>query len=252
MLHSWSPKSDIYGQRTIRADKECRRDPGTGGKRELPPGIQTLNISGLGGGVTTSCTCHSQGLWMVNWFCVTSNNHPVTRATIPIQWQKLFQAPEPKLSSQKTTTPPPHTHLFPLLLLWSFLLPLFTTAVTAKCKSLPKNSLLFGNAFLPGSAAVPLTPDSLVPFNLLRQANLSLEDFTPDSSHTPPYIQPGGCAKGPLTPQLAIRDRMQLKVTLSTLEPSLLPFFLSLPRHQVLLQLCPQLPREVFLHTVRA
>lgn len=118
---------------------------------------------------------------MVNWFCVTSNNHPVTRTTIPIQWQKLFQAPEPKLSSQKTTTTLPPPHLFPLLLLWSFLLPLFTTAVTAKCKSLPKNSLLFGNAFLPGSAAVPLTPDSLVPFNLLRQANLSLEDSTPDS-----------------------------------------------------------------------
>lgn len=29
-LHSWSPKNDIYGQRTSRVDKECREDPGTG------------------------------------------------------------------------------------------------------------------------------------------------------------------------------------------------------------------------------
>lgn len=46
------------------------------------------------------CTCHSQGLWMVNWLPVPSNDHLVTRATTLIQWQKLFQAPEPKPNSQ--------------------------------------------------------------------------------------------------------------------------------------------------------
>lgn len=44
---------------------------------------------------------------MVNWLPVPSNNHPVTRATTLIQWQKLFQAPEPKLSSQTAPPPPP-------------------------------------------------------------------------------------------------------------------------------------------------
>ena len=121
-----SPKNDIYGQRMGRTDKECRQDPGTGPeKRELPAGIQTRSASD----VTTSCTCHSLGLWMVNWLPVPSNNHPVTRATTLIQWQKLFQAPEPKLSSQIAPHPPKKKNLFPLPFLWPFLLSLFTTSV---------------------------------------------------------------------------------------------------------------------------
>lgn len=62
---------------------------------------------------------------MVNWLPVPSNDHLVTRATTLIQWQKLFQAPEPKPNSQ---TVKKYMYIFFLLpLLWPYLLPLFTT-----------------------------------------------------------------------------------------------------------------------------
>lgn len=109
------PKNDIYGQRIGRTDKECGTRPGVGrGKKgELPAEIQTLNTSGLRDYATTSCMRHSRGLWMVNWLPVPSNNHPITRATTLIRWQKLFQAPEPKPSSRTAKKQSSSLHSFP-------------------------------------------------------------------------------------------------------------------------------------------
>lgn len=112
---------------------------------------------------------HSRELWLVNRLPVPGNNHPVTRATTLIQWQKLFQAPEPKPSSQITKQPSnknqkPKSLSLPFLwplLCYPYSLLLLSSKIEVPSVNTEKDDpLLFGNALLSGCAAVPHTPRS--------------------------------------------------------------------------------------------